>query len=318
VGLTLGAVTLAQGPPPLKPLGDDPDELKPLQPPKSEPKQQDKKPSEPVGPLEKEPFKGLKDAVGPEKKGEDPKEVIARIAKNMEAVEGRLKKKDTGKDTHQIQDKIIEDLDKLIQQSAEQQKQQQQQKKNCQNGQCEKPGSKSSNKENSKSNPQNQNNKGGKGQQPSPKTSDKGNQPAQQPPQNQSDKSQQAKKSGQQPKPGQQKKTGQQGQIAKGQKPGTKDDKNKQTVGTDKKDDKDKKGQTGFTTLNSKDKEKSKETAFKAKTLADVDGFMGHLPKTEREEADRYSNDRLMPRYEQMLEQYFNRISQNQKKGGRK
>lgn len=47
---------------------------------------------------------------------EDPKEVIARITKNMEASEENLKKSKTGTDTQAIQKKIIDDLEKLINQ----------------------------------------------------------------------------------------------------------------------------------------------------------------------------------------------------------
>jgi hypothetical protein len=56
------------------------------------------------------PTGSLKEKAPP---AEDPKEVIARITKNMEASEDQLKKKNPGSDTQTIQKKIVDDLDKL-------------------------------------------------------------------------------------------------------------------------------------------------------------------------------------------------------------
>lgn len=105
--------------PGLKKLDQGGDKLK--KPGVQDPKEGEEDPLEKLKPLNKKeqekpklelPTQPLK------KKGqqEDPKEVIARVAKNMEASEDNLKKHKTGEDTQKIQQKIVEDLDKLINQ----------------------------------------------------------------------------------------------------------------------------------------------------------------------------------------------------------
>jgi len=59
--------------------------------------------------------------------GEDAKEIVARVGKNMRAAEDRLAKKDPGDATRGIQKDIIKDLDKLIDENQRQRQQQQQQ-----------------------------------------------------------------------------------------------------------------------------------------------------------------------------------------------
>jgi paraquat-inducible protein B len=117
----------------LKPL--DPDEavpgkgespkLKPLDPLKVPPDNGEQPKLKPLDPSELPPGEKPKlqpgDKVeGEDEKPEDPKVIMARIAKNMEISEGNLNSKQTGKPTQDVQQKIIEDLDKLIKQQNDQ------------------------------------------------------------------------------------------------------------------------------------------------------------------------------------------------------
>jgi hypothetical protein len=55
------------------------------------------------------------------------KELLERVAKNLEAAEDRLKQRDPGDKTRDIQADIVKDLDELIKQQKQQQQNQQQQ-----------------------------------------------------------------------------------------------------------------------------------------------------------------------------------------------
>jgi hypothetical protein len=55
---------------------------------------------------------------------QDPKEIMARITKNMRMVDERLAMKDAGAGTRQVQRDILKDLDALIEQKRRQQQQQ--------------------------------------------------------------------------------------------------------------------------------------------------------------------------------------------------
>jgi len=57
--------------------------------------------------------------------GEDERQILERIAKNMDASRTRLSKKDPGDATRQIQKDIVKDLDSLIKQTQQQQEQNQ-------------------------------------------------------------------------------------------------------------------------------------------------------------------------------------------------
>jgi hypothetical protein len=83
----------------------------------------DKKPEAPAKPGKKsEPPRkdGAKDDDPPPQDPEqDPKEILARITKNMKASEDRLAKKDPSEATREIQRDIVKDLDSLIKQSQQ-------------------------------------------------------------------------------------------------------------------------------------------------------------------------------------------------------
>jgi hypothetical protein len=74
--------------------------------------------------------KGLKDAgkERPPGAGDDKaKDLLARVAKNLEAAEDRLKNQDPGDHTQKLQDEVVKDLTELLKQQQKQQQQQQQQ-----------------------------------------------------------------------------------------------------------------------------------------------------------------------------------------------
>jgi hypothetical protein len=129
------------------------------------------------GKLEKE----LKDAAKGHSggAGEDKtKDLLARVAKNMEAAEDRLKNQDPGDQTQKIQDDIVKDLTELLKQ---QQKQQQQQQSSSSSSSSQSKGSKGSksaqNQKGSKSqgNPKTGKNQGQKDNTQAKKDSSSGN-----------------------------------------------------------------------------------------------------------------------------------------------
>jgi hypothetical protein len=107
------------GLPPLKKL-DPATDNKAAEPP--EKKLDSKVPPDKQPPKGEPPTKPLKKT----DKAEDPREVMARIVKNMEIVEEHLNKGKTGKDTQSVQKKIIDDLEKLIEEQQDKSKSDQQ------------------------------------------------------------------------------------------------------------------------------------------------------------------------------------------------
>jgi len=57
----------------------------------------------------------------PKEEAPDPKEVLERITKNIRAAEERLRKKDAGDGTRQVQRDVVKDIDKLIERMQQQQ-----------------------------------------------------------------------------------------------------------------------------------------------------------------------------------------------------
>lgn len=93
---------------------DGPDDKKPA------PKAKDADPKK-----DGEPKKDDDPKAEPPPAAEDEKQVLERINKNMKASEDRLKNKDPGDSTRQIQKDIVKDLDSLIKQTQQQQDQNQ-------------------------------------------------------------------------------------------------------------------------------------------------------------------------------------------------
>jgi hypothetical protein len=267
--------------------GKEPELLRP-QGPDAAPQAKDPPKLKTDGPLE--PLKG-------QEKVEDPKEIIARVVENMGSSDDRLKKGKTGNDTQTIQKKIIEDLEKLINQ--------QQKDKKDSDCDCEK-GNKKNDDASKKPNQGD-----GSAQKDEP---GKGKSQGQSP---QSAKNNQTKPDGSkgsgEPKPGvkeqsdpKQQKTGDPTQKQQKQEPGQ----------VTKQEDKDKKGdgtKVGLTT------EKGAKDAKAADNTVSglVKDVWGHLPKAKRLEMDAYSREQFMPQYEQLLRQYYQTIAaQGKKKEG--
>lgn len=105
----------------------------PAEEPAPEKKPDEKKPDEPkIGEKKKDKgdqpkLKREEEPDDPADTGEDAKEIVARVSKNMRAAEDRLARKDPGDATRGIQKDIVKDLDKLIEENKRQQQQQQQQ-----------------------------------------------------------------------------------------------------------------------------------------------------------------------------------------------
>jgi hypothetical protein len=230
---------------------------------------------------------------------DQPKDIMARLAKDLAAAEERLKKADPGDETRKIQREIIDLLDELIKQTSNQQSSSGGGGQSKKGEQSKQSGSKSGAPD--KNNP------------PKDQKSDSG--------QNKQD----AKNGGKddqkaQVKPG--KGDENEGQ-AKEKGDGKKDDGKQGTAkagGTDKdkgmKDDKDqgKKGEVkadqSETAAGGGAKQDQTDHA-KKNTLADLHREpWGHLPEKMRLEMDAYSKERFMPRYEDLLQQYYRSIAE--------
>jgi hypothetical protein len=239
-----------------------------------------KKPDEPESPRLKEKLPKGGPPAG--KRAEDKEqELLARVAKNMEASDTRLKKEDPGEDTRKIQDDILKDLDELIKKQQDQDNQKNQQNQKDQQNQ-KNQGAKGGQKQQSGP-PKAGQGKTGKGQKPVGKTGEG---------------------TKDQPKNGKQ-------QPGKG----SKDDQKKEGAGKEK----DKGGKDGKDGKQSKDKGNGtakeggggKDSAKKSATVADLyRDVWGHLPESRRQEMEIYSRERFLPRYEELLRQYYRTIAE--------
>lgn len=208
---------------------------------------------------------------------DDPKVIMARIAENLEKSEQLLKEKDISKKTLDIQQKIIEDLEKLIKQKESQSSQQQ-----GASG-SPKPGQKPSGNSRPQSGSGSSSQKQGK-----PSSGSQGGKPK--------DKKESGGKG----------KSSPQQQDKKGEKAGSKQQKPGKKAGSQ--DSKSPAG-TGIRGVPQGD---PKITRTK---VPDLRSQWGHLPKRKLDEIDAYSRERFMPRYDQLLRQYYRAIAERAKRG---
>jgi hypothetical protein len=219
---------------------------------------------------------------------EQPKDVMAMLAKNLAAAEERLKKADPGDETRKIQREIIDLLDELIKQTNQQQN----------SG----AGGKSKKSEQSKQG-------GTKGGKPDKSDGQKNPKDGNQDPQHGNDKAQ--------AKPG--KADQGQGQGKDKNRGEGKDDESKEGAAKTGGDNKGGKGED----KNAEDKDKGGQQASGGKAKQDPPltaknnlnpdmrrEAWGHLPDKLRMEMDAYSKERFMPRYEDLLEQYYRSIAE--------
>ncbi len=238
-------------------------------------------------PDKKEEKKGVKKEAPAGEEGNDQdkvKEILSRLDDNYGKATERLDKKDSGTDTRKIQEEIIKDLDELIKQ-----------KQKSQGGGGGGGGKSSGMGQESPEGGQS----GGSSQQQSGGKSSKGGQQKNPMALNEPQKSQGG---GQ----GQEKKN--QGQAQAGPNKEEQEQEKKQGSGAGAKENEEKKGQTGGTGVgNSSPKEKN--------TIADLyPGVWGMLPASERNKMDVYSRERFMPRYEDLLRQYYRTIAEQGKR----
>jgi hypothetical protein len=218
-----------------------------------------------------------KDALaGPEEGDSKAKELLGRVAKNMGASEDRLKNQDPGAETRKIQDQIVKDLDELIKKSQEQ---------NDSDCNCQQSSSQSSSGQSSKTT---------QSRRASRKSSSG---------QKQQSAQQQAQQSGD--KKGNQSQKNQSG-AQKGNGPPKEQTASKSGTGQDPKN---KGGATPGGGNSSAQKNKS--------TIADLfRDVWGHLPEQKRQEMDAFSRERFLPRYDELLRQYYRTLSESRKKDG--
>ena len=232
-------------------------------------------------PVKDNDAKGKEDPAAPDVKQEDPKEIINRLKDEFDNASTELEK---SKDARKTQKDIIDDLDKLI-------KAQNDKDCNC-------SGSSSSGKSGSSSG------------QSQAKSSSSGN----------SSNGQGSKGQGEQKGSSQANKSGQKGE--KGGENEKKEDhaKKEGAKGEEKKDqakldDGKKEGKTGGDLTGGGGGEKnSKKTSSVEDLKIDI---WGHYPDKKRKELDIYASERFMPKYEEILRQYYRKLAeQNSKKEG--
>lgn len=207
------------------------------------------------------------------------KKIIERLNKNMDSSEERLNKKDPGDDTRKIQHDIIKDLDELIKQQNE---------GGGGGGAASMSMSKSS--------------KGGSASNSAKSSSrSKSSQGKQDSQANKNNKGGDAKKGDPSTAQGDKKKDGQD-KLDKGA------DKEK-TAKNEGKEGKDGGGKGGDP--------KAKDNKDK-NTIADLfKDVWGHLPLSKRQEMDAYAKERFLPKYDEILRQYYRTISeQGRRKDG--
>jgi hypothetical protein len=198
---------------------------------------------------------------------ERTKDLLARVARNMESSEDRLKNRDPGEKTRAIQDQIVHDLDELIKKAKEQEKQ---------NSKSQQSASSSS--------------QGG---------SSKSTQSRRSQARRKSQGSQQQQQAGQQQQ--------QQSASAK-QKEGHGN--KEQPAGGQQKSAQEKPEKSGTTAGGG-----GNSSAKNKNTVADLfRDVWGHLPEQKRQEMDAYSRERFMPRYDELLRQYYRTLSEQSRK----
>ncbi|HEY3787224.1 MAG TPA: hypothetical protein VGL71_00160 [Urbifossiella sp.] len=212
---------------------------------------------------------------------ENPAEVVERIVKNSNAVGDKLAKTDTGKETRGQQDKILKDIESLIEQ---------QENPPPQDGDDSKDENKDQNKN------QDMNPKGGMDP-----------------------------KGDMQPKGGQQPKEGDGHQQAgrkprQGEKGGTPKGSGKEPSGAKQDPGMAKANPLPGTPGSMPGGQKGKPVAGKPSLPIDdavVKEIWGHLPDGLRQQVSQYYKEQFMPKYSELLKQYYSSLANNPASGGR-
>jgi hypothetical protein len=239
-----------------------------------------------------EPQQGDKEKKGPDAKGKDQPDLAARVAKNMKAAEERLKQSDPGDVTRKIQRDVVDDLDEMIKQNDK--------------SQGGKSGQRSQRQQSGKKGDQSDS-KSGLDQQPGNPQDGKGDEKNQQEPDKQHGTAKGGKKDdGQGKDKDQGKESGKEG-LAKndGDKDKDKGNVKGQPGGKDGKD-----SLAGGQGSSKRDSDKAKRDL-----TAELNRVpWGKLPDKMRLEMDVYSKERFMPRYDDLLRQYYRSIAEQSMK----
>jgi hypothetical protein len=240
-----------------KPLRVEPDKAEPAN---GEPGKEDVKKDEP----KKDDVKKDEKPAAP---AEDPKAIIDRLKKNFNATDERLDAKDPGNDTRKLQEQIIEDLDKLLDQNDD-------------------------------------NNGGGGGAQGGGQGGD--------------GQDQQGNSGGKSGRSGRATRNAGRNGGNKAQNPGAGNPMGK-GGGNDKKDQQAKNngggGQQGKDGQNGGGMGTDSKDPNKAPTVSDLHREpWGNLSFKKRQEMDAYGKDRLLPKYEQLLGEYYRTIAEQKRK----
>jgi hypothetical protein len=211
---------------------------------------------------------------------EDPKKIIEQLREDFESARKKLEKNDPGEDTRKTQKKIIEGIDKLLDQQDDDNKGGGGGSSNQGGGSSSQGGKSSSNQGESSSN------QGGQGKNNDPMVSDNQN------------KGQNGGKSDNKD----------QGKSDKEKDKKKEDSLAKKDQGGGKGDAKDEKGgKTGASGVEGKGEDATKDSNI-AKLNKDI---WGHLPDHRRKEMDAFSRERFMPRYEEQLRAYYHAIAES-------
>jgi hypothetical protein len=246
---------------------------------------------------------------GKDKKETDDKarDTVARVAKDMQTAEQRLKKTDPGEVTRKIQRDVVDGLDELIKQSG--------------SPQGGSGGGKSSKKQDAGGQPKSGSSKGGRA---NDKTGRQDKQLGSKDQVDANDMGQQGRAKGgkdggpQAMKKDQGKGDGKDGKDDKpgaGKEGGKKDDESGGQKGLAKGNEPGKDGGRQGGLASAKNEKSRPNSSLTAETYR---ADWGHLPLTKRLEMDAYSKERFMPRYDEVLQQYYRTIAeQGQKKDDR-
>ena len=225
--------------------------------------------------------------------GEDVKKIIERLNKNMDTSEERLQKKDPGDETRKVQTDIVKDLDELIKQQSQ-----------SPSGGGGGGGSASASSQQSKGSKSSSGGSSSGGEQSG--QSAKGGGKSKGGAQADSKSNQGGVAKGDQTKAGQAKSNSGQtknGPDMLGKKNGDSQDDGKQTA----KSEPGKEGQGGGGMGGKQNASTKKDNTTIGDLFKDV---WGHLPLNKRQEMDAYARERFLPKYDEILRQYYRTISE--------
>jgi hypothetical protein len=229
--------------------------------------------------------------------GKSPESVIARIARDMQAAEQRLKKTDTGELTRKIQRDVVDGLDELIKQNEQSQNGKGGESSAQQGGLGRQQGGATGGSSRYKS-------AGQEKQQGAASKESEANQD--QPAQAKGGKAdgQLAKNKDQ----GKEQAGGDDDKQGKGKEGGKKDGDKKDGKGTAKGSEQGKEpGQQGGMASVKNEKSLKPKSNLTAETYRED---WGHLPLQKRMEMDAYSKEKFMVRYDEILQQYYRAVAE--------